>query len=250
MLFRPSFIEVGDIKGIASLAISQMMADGVTVPHLLGAATHISSVDEYVAVFKRVFNALGVTEIIEGQLRRVETDIYLAHEVGTGNLYAILDNLFKARNRLVHEIDHSIVGHYLLRDGWDAETAVQYGVAVVDAIKLVEAKVTEFSPQDFPNRIGPDGSEEDELEKLEKAITSIQDELSALFKEEEIGPAWVQAVDISKQSQKLELGFLESADFLRPVRHLDMRRSVQIEYLKARLSYLLILKSEADQYPW
>ena len=77
MLFRPSFIEASDVKNIASLAISQMMAEGVTVPHLLGAATHVSSIEEYVAVFKRVFSTLGFTDIIEPELRKTPSDIIL-----------------------------------------------------------------------------------------------------------------------------------------------------------------------------
>jgi hypothetical protein len=48
--------QTSDVKKIADLALSQMMAEGVTVPHLLGAATHISSTEEYVEVFKRVLD--------------------------------------------------------------------------------------------------------------------------------------------------------------------------------------------------
>jgi hypothetical protein len=34
--------------------------------------------------------------------------------------------------------------------------------------------------------------------------------------------------------------------FLRPVRHLNMRRSAQMELLKTRLTFLRLLKSELD----
>ena len=250
MLFRPSFIEPNDVKNLASSALSQMVADGVTVPHLLGAATHVSSIGEYVTVFKRAFAALGITEIIESKLRQTETNVYLPLEGTPGNLYAVLANLFEARNHLVHEIDLSAVGHYTLRDTWDPEMAAAFGQAVVSAIKLVEANLTEHAPEDFPNRLEADGIPEDELEKLKKAVISIQDELSALFMAEDFGSAWKEALEASKASQELELNFIDEASFLRPVRHFDMRRSVQVEYLKAKLSYLLLVKSEADQYPW
>ena len=117
-------------------------------------------------------------------------------------------------------------------------------------IRLVEAKVTQHSPEDFPNRLGTDGYAEDEVEKLEKAIASIQEDLTALFEKEELGSTWKEALDASTTSQELELDFIDEANFLRPVRHLDMRRSVRIEYLMSKLAYLLILKSEAEQYPW
>jgi hypothetical protein len=57
--------------------------------------------------------------------------------------------------------------------------------------------------------------------------------------------AWKEALKASASSQQKELSFIEQAEFLRPVRHLDMRRDIQIEYLKTRLAYLTLLKSAA-----
>jgi hypothetical protein len=53
--------------------------------------------------------------------------------------------------------------------------------------------------------------------------------------------------ELRSGGQRVRLKRDDEAEFLRPVRHLDMRRSVQIDYLKARLAYLTLLKSEADQ---
>jgi hypothetical protein len=92
------------------------------------------------------------------------------------------------------------------------------------------------------------GDAEDEYEKFEKAIAAIEDELSNRFQEEDdLTNPWGDALAMSRQSLRLEIDFLAKAEFLRPVRHLDMRRSVQIDCLKNRLAYLTILKSEFDR---
>jgi hypothetical protein len=56
MLFRPSCIESSDLKNIATLALSQMVAEGATIPHLLGAATNVSRIQEYLLIFRRVLS--------------------------------------------------------------------------------------------------------------------------------------------------------------------------------------------------
>src|SRR5438034_4227198 len=50
MLFRPSCIQPSDVKSIATLALSQMVAEGITVPHLLGAASNVSHISEYLDI--------------------------------------------------------------------------------------------------------------------------------------------------------------------------------------------------------
>jgi hypothetical protein len=89
-------------------------------------------------------------------------------------------------------------------------------------------------------------AEYDRLTALSGVVT-VQTELTTMLSKEEFASTWQDALDASIRSQEMELGFIDEAEFLRPVRHLDMRRSVQIDYLKARLAYLTLLKSEADQ---
>jgi hypothetical protein len=246
MLFRPSCIQTSDVKNIATLALSQMVAEGVTVPHLLGAASHVSHISEYLEIFKRVFNELGIAEIIEGQLRNTPTEIDLYLEEADNSLYGVLDELFDLRNRLVHEINLSIIGHPSLRDIWEPARAVEFGKAVVAAMRLVETKITEHSPKNFPNRLDAEGYAEDEVEKLKAGISTIETELNVMLTGwEGLEGAWKEALKASVASQEKELSFIEQAEFLRPVMHLDMRRDIQIEYLKTRLAYLTLLKSEA-----
>ena len=188
---------------------------------------------------------------VERELRSIQVDIELYREDEDKSLYSVINELFEYRNQLVHEIDLSIIGHVSLRDMWDLDRAVAYGNAIISAIKLLEGHITKYAPQDFPNRLTVEGHAEDEYEKLEKAISAIEDELSNRFQEEfqeedDLTNPWEAAVAMSRQSLRSEIDFLAKADFLHPVRHLDMRRSVQIDCLKNRLAYLTILKSEFD----
>jgi hypothetical protein len=249
MLFRPSCIQTGDVKKIADLALSQMISQGVTVPHLLDAAANVSHINEYLEILKRVFNELGITEIIERELRGSKTTIDLYVEGADNSLYGVIDELFELRNRLVHEIGLSTVGHHSLRDVWEPLRAVEFGNAVVAAIKLVEAKITEHTPPDFPNRLDAEGFPEDEIAKLKTQIASAELELDESLKGwEGTEEAWKNALKAGRESQEKELSFLEQAEFLRPVRHLDLSREIQIEYLKTRLRYLDILKSQAKEF--
>jgi len=246
MLYKPSCITTGDLEGIAKVALRQMLAERITVPHLLGAATSVSRVQEYVAVFTRVFEVLDINVHVERELRSVQFDIELYREERQ-ELYSVIEELFEYRNQLVHEIDLSVIGHRSLRDMWNLDRAVAYGNAIITAIKLLEGHITKYAPQDFPNRLTAEGAAEDEYEKIEKAIASIEAELSSKFQnEDDLTNAWEAALGMSRQSLQLEVDFLAKAEFLRPVRHLDMRRSVQIDCLKNRLAYLTILKSELD----
>jgi hypothetical protein len=248
MLYKPSCITTSDLEGLAKVALSQMLAERITVPHLLGAATSVSRVQEYVAVFTRVFEVLDINVHVERELRSVQIDIELYREDKDGSLYSVIEELFEYRNQLVHAIDLSVIGHRSLRDMWNLDRAVAYGNAIITAIKLLEGQITKYAPQDFPNRLTAEGAAEDEYEKIEKAIASIEAELSSKFSEPEddLTYAWEAALGMSRQSLQLEIDFLAKAEFLRPVRHLDMRRSVQIDCLKNRLAYLTILKLELD----
>jgi hypothetical protein len=177
LLFRPSCIDPADIKNIATLAISQMVAEGVTVPHLLGAAANISQLNGYLKVFKRIFDALGIQVDIEKELRKKNTAFNL-HRVDSDNtLFNVIELLFEIRNHLVHEIDLNIIGHHSIRDVWSLEDAIDYGKSVFACIKLIESYITKNAPEDFPNRLREDGSEEDELEKLRIRVSAIESEL-------------------------------------------------------------------------
>ena len=113
-------------------------------------------------------------------------------------------------------------------------------------IKLVEMHITKYAPKDFPSRLSEDAYPENELEKLKQAVSLLEAEISKLMKAFHNGGGWGEAPKVSQLSQAKEMNFLESADFLRPIRHLDTRDVVKVEYLKGRLAYLSIIRKELE----
>jgi len=184
---------------------------------------------------------------VEKELRNTETTVEL-HRVGADtDLHTIIAGLFVRRNHLVHEIDLGIVGHFSIRDMWSLEDAAAHATAVIACIKLIESRITKLAPKDFPNRLGEDGVEEDDLGKLTTRVAALETEIKEKIERYEDSDAlWNEALAASQTARAKELAYLDEAQFLRPVRHLDMRRSFQIELLKTRMAFLLLLKSELD----
>ena len=129
---------------------------------------------------------------------------------------------------------------------WDAPDAIRFGRAVVKCIKTLENELMKQAPNDFPNRIDADGYAENEMEKVRNEIARLEVDLSmqfdsdTVFKEEE----WSAALQASRESVAQEVKFIQSAEFLRPIRHLDRRDAIELEYLKSRLAYLSLLRKE------
>ena len=241
MLFRPDCIRTTDLKGIADLAISQMVAERVTVPHLLGAATKVSSVREYVEIFERLFEELKIKINFEKKLRNAKTK----NLVGDVSLYESLEALFDNRNYLVHEISYSMIGSYPTREVWSLAEAKNFASSVIDCIRMVEALITTDAPKEFPNRLTEDGSEESDFDKLVGAIARVETEITAALAPDEAGLAkWKEALASQKAALQTELEFLEIAETLHPLRYYDVRHVMRAELLKSRLSFLLALKSE------
>ena len=207
MTFLPSCIETNDIKNVASLAISQMASEDATIPQLLGAATNVSQLSDYLRIFKRLFEALDIHADIERELRNIENEIVsfglYYHDT---SLFGALGQLFAMRNHLVHEIDIGIIGHFSVRDTWSAEEAIQYADAVIKTLKIIERHITRDAPTDFPNRLGEDGLEEDEIEKLKAAILSLEIELTNdIEKCEGDQTSWREALSASHLPEKRRL---------------------------------------------
>ena len=244
LTFKPSCIVKRDFEQLKTDALTQMMAHNVTVAHLIGANRTVSKMTDYVEVFNRLFEALAIDVNIERELRDIKMSVDLTP---TTSLYAAIDDLFEFRNRLVHEIDITLVGPYSIRDPWSPEIAIEHGNAVIKLMKVVEGHITKHSPRDFPNRLTADGEPEDELEKLTQAVSALETEISAIVKKfYDDDTEWRDALKASQSSRLKEFEFVDSAEFLRPLRHLDLREPVKIGYLKGRLAYLSIIRKELD----
>jgi hypothetical protein len=246
--FKPDVIEKADLSNIAGAALTQMVAEGVTVPHLLGAATKVSSVGEYIAIFKRLFTALDIKFDIEKELRGNKgSKLHDLQHRNVSSLYDLVESVFESRNSLVHEINGAYIGHENIRDAWSLDEAALYVVNVIECMRLIETKITAEGPQDFPNRLTKDGADEDQRPKLENKISELEKQIEgALPEEDDTRAAWIDILNTQRAAFALEMQFLADAEVLRPVRYYDVRELMQLELLKSRLAFLVSLKSEID----
>lgn len=245
LIYAPTVIQTGDVKNIASLAISQMVAGGVTVPQLLGAATKVSSIDEYLDVFHRVFDALSFDCDVQRELRQEKSNIEMLGE--GSSLYDAIEALFVMRNELVHEIGQNVLAHPYIRGMWSLDDALGFGGAVVACMRAVEKRITSDAPKDFPNRIGDDGFEENEIEKLLAKIADVEKEiLEMVAAQNEDVETWKATISASRAAVAAELKCIEDTVLFVPVRYFDFRPRVKESLLGARLNYLLVLKAELE----
>jgi hypothetical protein len=243
--FEPACLETTDVRTIDKVALSQMSAEKVTLPYIVGAGTKVSSIKEYVAVFDRVFEGIGLWIKTEQILRGLpaEQPNWRVSSEGPHTVYDEIGELFETRNKLVHEVGLNVVAHFSLRYVWTPEEAVRVGRAALTAMQAIETIITERTPTDFPNRIDGRGYPEDELEKLVSEIARVEDELTEKIGDQDWGnpKGWKDSLERHRASAASEMEFLGQAGFLRPVRHLDFTRSVKLEYFQNRLSYLKAL---------
>jgi hypothetical protein len=248
LVFAPARIETNDVKTIDKSALSQMAAANVTLPHIVGATTRISGIQDYISIFERVFSALGIQNKPEALLRSTYRHGTTATLEDPDNLYEVIDRMFASRNHLVHEIDIAIVGSYLTRDLWTPGEARRLGEATLRCVRLMEAEITKHAPPNFPNRLDSDGQPESELDRLKSEIESLEKDLSiTISSDNDFNPsAWQQALEASKASLEKETCYIWQSKVFGPTRHLDVRGSVEVELLRSRLSYLAGLKRETE----
>jgi hypothetical protein len=245
MVFRPSCIDPSDVKNIDKVALSQMMSEKITVPYLLGAATKVSSIQQYIEIFNRIFKELEINVDVEKRIRVEKIEPIEGLRIKDNSLFGLLNYLFSYRHHLVHEIDSSMLNHFSVRDMWSFEMALAYGNVVLSCIKLIESEITRLAPPGFPNRLNEHGLPEDENAKILEDIVNLEAELSAMLAAYD---KWPEALKASQISRENENAFLDGATFLNPIKYLDARSGLQREHLRSRLNYLVRLKSECDHW--
>jgi hypothetical protein len=241
MVFKPDSIQTSDIKNIADLALSQMVSEGVNVPHLLGAATKVNSFADYLGVFKRVFKEIQISENLDALVhadRNEGEESYPSFADGISEIYTF-------RHQLVHEISFSAVGHNNIREIWTLEQAKFNIQMVVDCMKAIELIITKRAPKGFPNRLSEDGYEEDDFGKVEEAVAELEMQITAaLANDSEALEAWEISLAHSKETIKAEIEFVNGTAAFAPTRYYDVRHVMRTEVLKSRLAFLTLIKSE------
>lgn len=72
----------------------------------MGAMTTVGSAEKYIGIFDRLFLDLKISQPI----RDIINPIILKPDY-QGNTFDALQKIFDYRNRIVHEIDYSTIGH-------------------------------------------------------------------------------------------------------------------------------------------
>jgi hypothetical protein len=248
LVYRPKCIKQSDADKITGAALTQMMGEEVTVPYLLGAATSVPSLKSYISIFQRVFDELGIDRKVEAILRQDQITYLAFEENKKDSLHFLIEELFRCRHELVHEIDMNIIGHHSIRDLWDADRPQRYGDAVMRCIQAMEGEITKFAPKDFPNRLDAEGYPEDENEKLAEEISELEKKIADALgdvKGSETAAAWSEALKASREAVEKEKAVIDSGWFFRPVRYLDFKSAIKTELLRRRRDYLKIIMEEA-----
>jgi len=248
--FNPECIRKEDIKAAKEEALSQMMMEEVTVPHLVGAAVRVTSTASYAKEMQRIFDGLKIKSRAEDLLRKQEYTIERWGQKTKKSLFDVLDELFEIRHSLVHEIGWGVIGHFSLRDLWELERPLQFGEAVLKCIQLIEAEITKHANTEFPNRLDEDFCPEDDLEKLKNTIASLESKLAKHYAGDnnQPDPSWTKASKANAEAIAADVEVIDNSLFLRPVRHLDYREEMEMDLLKSRLRYLTLLSEASDWY--
>jgi hypothetical protein len=246
LTFLPSAVRPDDLKGqINDKLMVQSVAEGITVPQLMGAMTNVGSSEKYIGVFERLFSDLKISQSIRDVVNPI---IFRSdHE---GKTFDALQKIFDYRNRIVHEIDYSSIGPWLVRDSIEVGEARDMGALVHNVIAAIEITLSQSAPKGFPNRLDSTLTPEDALDYLDREITKLEAEITAAIRDYRTatGPNadlddWLSALAASQNSQKIELDFISDADFMFN-RHADFKTPLKTELRRQRLAYLKRLKAE------
>jgi hypothetical protein len=143
--YMPALIETADVRTIDKAVLSQMSAEKVTLPYILGAATSVSSAHEYGSIFTRIFEGLGLLDLKAEKLLReqvaAEPKWRLPRQPPL-TIFQALEELFETRNALVHEIGPNQMAHFSLREMWDLDEATRVGEIALEAIRIIEGVIS------------------------------------------------------------------------------------------------------------
>jgi hypothetical protein len=243
--FRPSAIRSDDLKGqVNDKLLAQMAAEDVTIPQLMGAMTTVGSSEKYLGIFNRLFSELGINPSV----RDVVNPIILKR--GDAEVNDALQRVFEYRNSIVHEIDFSTIGPWLVRNSIDVDEARDMGSTVRNVIEAIEKQLSRSTPKGFPNRLDEGLLPEDELEYLDQQIAELENEITMKIRDYRTGTGkgdraedWLGALEASRLCQQTELDFISNADFI-VTRHFDFKRPLKIALRRQRMEYLKRLLTE------
>ena len=226
--------------------LAQMVAEKVTIPELFGAITNIGSADAYMNAFARIFNVLSISPEPWDVVRPIAIRPW-KHDMD-GPKMNFLDELFRFRNDLVHEIHEGTIGRPWQRNAKDVDDVIHDGNVVLEIIRALEAKLTENAPADFPNLLDAEGYPVSELDRLYTEIAHLEEELSSHFKDDEKSNAlWQEALSAARASVELHDELIETAPFFTGTMWIRLRAQLVGANRRRRLDFLRAFKHQIEQ---
>jgi hypothetical protein len=245
--FRPEGVRADDLKGqLNDKVLSQMVAQGVGIPHLLGALLAIGSSQKYIGIFERLFSELNITPTPYDLLNPI---ILSDEETFDGSRVNALQVLFESRHSLVHEIDLGVVGNFNQRTNLDLDGARDTCTLALKVMRTLEKALTEKAPRGFPNRLDVNGHSEDQIAELDVDIARIEEKIAVeliKWRSEEDGlnpniEDWQAARSLSARSRERDSKFVDSARFLFN-RYVDLHTPIKMALRRGRLEYVRLLE--------
>ncbi|OYR18271.1 hypothetical protein [Brucella thiophenivorans] len=238
--FDPKTIRSDDLKQATSNEkLISMIAEGLTIPHLLAGSMSISTKDSYIAAMDRVLSAIGAQKSHMSSILKKDKN-------GT-TVGQVLEELYIYRNDLVHEIGLQTIGHQNIRDYTSFEEALDVGERVLGMILALENVLTNAAPVEFPNKLDHSGIPISEVDVLNKLIASMENKIeeSVSADQDEILPleAWQDEVSMNRTMRDKELQFIDSIN-IAGSRYYDTRPYIQAMLLKQRIQYLTLLSEQ------
>lgn len=228
----PNNIRSEDVQCIRNSTVD-IAKNATTVAQLIGAHINISSHESYFGIFDRILFTI-----------KSENNAYsLTREIICSDGTNKLENLFRDRHSLVHEININEIGPYLLRDNFSFDFAIDTLQMVKAVILALETEISEIAPRDFPNVT----ETWNEAENLQDLINDVEMEIESKLIEESGDPTtWKKLRRNWKHGWNAEREALDALHALRPVRWIDNSNKIKIRILKERYKLLKYISAQID----
>lgn len=247
--FQPSALALDDVqKTITSKLILQMVKQQASVTQLVGAALKVGSFDAYLSVMTRVFKELNFPFTLNDWLTGNAADARVCWVKGS-QLKKIYD-LFEFRHSLVHEIGISTMGHPNVRDAWTTNDAKSIGELVLSLMCGIEAALTQYAPNLFPNLLSEDRWPVSLADTLKIEYERMDSEINAAvcntdWNDVSTAEAWQIARSKFSDYMEAEENFISTAGLLH-WRYFDARTPLHVRLLRYRIGFLEELSSHLD----
>lgn len=203
--FRPDKIDAKALEGkVPPKVLSQMIQAEVSIPQLLGVSITVGSVPEYLGVFDKLFDTLGITTPPGTTIQPpvIEQMGLFGDPVREPLVRDVLEELFTARHALVHEIGFVSGTGRTLCESWKPDRVMWLCHTVISTMRLIETAISQHAPDDFPNLLTADGLPVDGRARLRRSIEELEDRIAAEISNRPVDKQaiWTEALNAARQS--------------------------------------------------